>query len=100
MIYGTFALRCVLQHINRTLVLNQSLPGQNGRYFADDIFNSIFRNENLCILTRISLKFVPRDPIDNKSALVQVTAYGGPVYRRIYAALGGGGEFILQIWGH
>ena len=29
-------------------------------------------NENVYILIRISLKFVPKGPIDNKSALVQV----------------------------
>ena len=31
--------------------------------------------------------FVPKDPIDNKPALIQVMAY--PVHWRIYAALGG-----------
>ena len=29
-------------------------------------------NEKYCILTLISLRFVPNIPIDNKSALVQV----------------------------
>ena len=46
-------------------------PGQNGCHFADDIFNFIFMNEKLCILIRISLKFAPKGPVDNKSALVQ-----------------------------
>ena len=32
---------------------------------ADDIFKCIFWNENSKILIRISLKFVPRSPIDN-----------------------------------
>ena len=48
--------------------LNSSLPGQNGRHFADDIFRRLFMNEkyeNLCIFIRISLKFVPKGPIDN-----------------------------------
>ena len=31
-------------------------------------------NENFGILIQISLKFVPKNPIDNKSALVQVMA--------------------------
>ena len=35
----------------------------------------IFMNENLCILIIISLKFVPKGPIDNKPALVQVMAW-------------------------
>ena len=32
-------------------------------------------NENFCILIRISPKFVPTGPIDNKPALVQVMAW-------------------------
>ena len=45
-------------------------PEQNGRHFADDIFRCIFVNEKFCILIKISLKFVPKDPIDNNPALV------------------------------
>ena len=33
--------------------------GQNGRYFAVDIFRCTFVNEHFCILIKISLKFVP-----------------------------------------
>ena len=42
---------------------------------ADDIFKCIFLNENDIIPIQISLKFVPRSPIDNKPALVQVMAW-------------------------
>ena len=42
---------------------------------ADNIFKCIFLNENDRIAIRISLKFVPRSPIDNKQALVQVMAW-------------------------
>ena len=42
---------------------------------AGDIFKCIFLNENDKILIQISLKLVPRSPIDNKPALVQVTAW-------------------------
>ena len=49
---------------------NSSPPGQNGRHFADDIFGCIFMNEKFCILIKISLKFVPKGPIDNNPALV------------------------------
>ena len=42
---------------------------------ADDIFKWIFLNENGRIPIQISLKFVPKSPIDNKSALVQVMAW-------------------------
>ena len=38
--------------------------------FADDIFRCIFLNENVSIMIKISLKFVPKGPIDNKSVLV------------------------------
>ena len=55
--------------------LNSLLPGQNGHHFADDIFTCILMNEKFCILIRISLKFVPKGPIDDKSAVVQVMAW-------------------------
>ena len=54
-------------------IINSSPPGQNGHHFAN-IFEYIFMNEKSCILIQISLKFVSKDPIDNKSALVQVMA--------------------------
>ena len=41
---------------------------------ADGIFKSIFLNENDRISIQISLTFVPRSPINNKAALVQVMA--------------------------
>ena len=47
----------------------------NGRHFADDIFKCTFMNEKFCISIQISLKFVPKGSIDNKSALVQVMAW-------------------------
>ena len=37
---------------------------------TDDIFRCIFMNEKLRILFKISLKFVPKGPIDHKPALV------------------------------
>ena len=42
---------------------------------AEDIFNYIFLNENARILIQISLKYVPRSPIEKKPALVQVMAW-------------------------
>ena len=42
---------------------------------AQYIFKCIFLNENDRILIQISLKFVPRSPINNKPALVQVMAW-------------------------
>ena len=46
------------------------LPGQNGRHFTDDMLRCIFVNEKFRILTKISLKFIPKGPIDNNPALV------------------------------
>ena len=42
---------------------------------ADDNFKCIFLNKDDRIPIQISLKFVPRSPIDNKQALVQVMAW-------------------------
>ena len=50
--------------------LKSSPPGQNGPHFADDILRYILVNEKFCILIKISLKFVPKGPIDNNRALV------------------------------
>ena len=49
-------------------MVNSSPPVQNGRDFADDIFSSV--NEMFFVLIKSSLKFVPKDPIDNNQALV------------------------------
>ena len=54
---------------------NSSPPGQNGRHFADDIFNHIFLNANIIISIQIALKCVPTGPIRSKSTLVQVMAW-------------------------
>ena len=53
---------------------------------ADDNFKCIFLNENDRIPIRISLKFVPTSPIDNRPILVQVMAW-----RRTGGGGGGGG---------
>ena len=52
--------------------INTLGPRQNGRHFADDIFTCILLNENVWILIKISLSFVPKGPINNIPALVQV----------------------------
>ena len=41
---------------------------------TDDILKSIF-NESVCISITISPKFVPKGPIDYKSAMVQAMAW-------------------------
>ena len=54
---------------------NTLRPRQNGRHFADDTFKCIFLNVYVRISITISLKFVPRGPIGNIPALVQVMAW-------------------------
>ena len=57
---------------------NTLRPRQNGRHFADDTFKCIFLNENVRISIKISLKFVPKGPINNIPALVQIMAWRRP----------------------
>ena len=64
-------LHFVRSKISMTL-LNTSSPRQNGHRFADDTFKRIFWNENVRILIKISLKFVPQGPINNIPALVKI----------------------------
>ena len=51
---------------------------QNGRHIVDDTFKRIFLNENVSISIEISLKFVPKGPINNIPALVQIMAWRHP----------------------
>ena len=48
---------------------------QNGHHFADDIFKRISWTEKVPILIKISLKFIPKGPIDKKPPLVQIMAW-------------------------
>ena len=56
-------------------VFNTLRPRQNGRRFADDTFKRIFLNENVRVLIKISPKYVPKSPINNNPALVQIMAW-------------------------
>ena len=58
--------------------LNTLRPRQNGHHFADDTFKPIFLNENIRISIKIWLKFVPKVPINNIPALVQIMAWHWP----------------------
>ena len=60
------------------LFLNTMRPRQNGCHFADNIFKCIFWNENVWISIKISLKFVPKGPVNNIPALVQIMAWHRP----------------------
>ena len=54
---------------------NTLRPRQNGRRFTDDTFKRIFVNENVRISIKISLKFVPKGPINNYPTLVEIMAW-------------------------
>ena len=64
--------------IKGTFPINSLRPRQNGRHFPDDTFKHIFLNENVRILIKISLKFVPKGPINNIPALAQIMAWRRP----------------------
>ena len=57
---------------------------QNGRHFTGDIFKCIFLKENVWIPIKISLKFVPKGPINNIPALVQIMAWRRPGDKPLY----------------
>ena len=59
-------------------LVNTLRPRQNGRHFPDYIFTCIFVNENVKTFSKISLKFVPKGPINNIPALVQIMAWRRP----------------------
>ena len=96
--------------------INSSLRGQNVRHFADDIFSFIFVTEKFCILIKISLKFVPRGPIEKQkqtkklsigldnglAKYIQATSHYlnqcDPIHWRIYAASGGDELMDCHLW--
>ena len=55
--------------------VNTLSPRQDLHHFADDTFKRIFGNENVRVLMAISLKFVPKGPINNIQALFQIMAW-------------------------
>ena len=58
--------------------VNTLRPRPIGRHFADDTFKHIFLNESIRISIKISLKFVPKGPINNIPALVHIMAWRRP----------------------
>ena len=49
--------------------------GTKWQYLTDNIFNCIFINENVFIVIEISMTFIPKCPIGNKSTWEQVMAW-------------------------
>ena len=70
---------CICKIMRWALIcVNTLRPRQNGCHFADDTFRRIFMNENVRISINISLKFVPRGPVNNIPSLVQIMAWRRP----------------------
>ena len=55
---------------------NTLRPEHNGHHFADNIFECMLLNENWWQWFPISLKFVCKGPVEEKSTLVQIMAWG------------------------
>ena len=64
--------------VSAKLGVNTLRPRENGRYFTDHTFKCSFLNENVRILIKISLKFVPKGPVNNIPSLVQIMAWCRP----------------------
>ena len=59
--------------------INTLRPGQNGCHFCRRQFQMyFFLNENVWIMIQISRKFVPKGPINNIPALVQIVVWRRP----------------------
>ena len=58
--------------------INSLRSRQNGHHFIVNTFKCFFFNENVWILINISLQFVPKGPINNMAALVQIMAWCQP----------------------
>ena len=72
----TYHCRCALFSYGKIItscdLFNALRPRQNGRHFAVNLFKCIFFNENVWLLLKISLKFVPKGAINNIPAMVQI----------------------------
>ena len=60
------------------LLINTLRLRQDGRHFPVDIFKCILMNENKIISIQISLKFVPKVPINNIPVFVQIMTWRRP----------------------
>ena len=65
-------------HDKDSLAFNSLGPSQSRRHFADNILKCNFLNENVWIPIKISLKVVPKGPINNIASLVQIMAWCSP----------------------
>ena len=70
--------RITLEYFYLVSHINILRPRQNGHRFTNIIFKCILLNENVWNLIKISLKIVPKGPINNIPALVQIMAWPQP----------------------
>ena len=78
--------------------INSLRPRQNVCYFPDDIFKQIFMNENAWIPIKISLKFVPRSPINNVPAWFQIIAWCRPGNKPLSEPMMAYATYICVSW--
>ena len=83
---GTIKIVIKTQPLNNLSLqnINTLRPRRNEQHFADDIFKCIFFNENVWISIKISLRFVPKGPINNIPALVQIMAWRRSGDKQLY----------------
>ena len=81
-IYGLLTPQCY-----RYASVNTLRPRKKWPPFPDDIFKYIFINENVLNSVKISLKLVPRGPINNIPALVQIMAWRRPGHKPLSEAM-------------
>ena len=55
--------------------INSSSPEENASQVTDDIFKRISLNENVRFFIKMSMKFVPKGPIENNPVLVLIMAW-------------------------
>ena len=65
----------MLAILSRPQCVNTLGPRQNGHRFPDNSFKCIFFNENVWISIKITMKFIPKGPINNIPALVLIMAW-------------------------
>ena len=78
---------CDVEECDIAFQINTLKPRRNGRHFADDILKCIFLDENVCILIKISFKFLSNGPINTTVALVQIMVWCRLDYQRIHSFL-------------
>ena len=59
---------------NHIQVINPLGLRKNCRHFSENFFKQIFLDENQCLI-KMSLKFVPKDPMNKKLVLVQIMVW-------------------------